>query len=187
MDFKCLTIIDPATGWSEMVEVPVIWKAEKNTEIKYVTKWAIDKSSAKVALLFNWQWSTGLSTSFNQLVLHTGPLEGVSWVLRSGGCALGQEQRLLFMITKSILNFTLNCYVVYLGLREAQSLLRFTSECYNWTCSWCHRQRDLYKWSGHVRNCHRVHDIWLSSQCRMGHPQYLSHRTQIYPWIRHFC
>ena len=55
MDFMCHTIIDPATGWFEIVELPTI--------IKMVTKKGdvredvvIDKSSSKVARLFNRQW-----------------------------------------------------------------------------------------------------------------------------------
>ena len=54
LDFMCLTMIDPATGWFEIVELP-------NTEITYVrkgnnkeiTKVIIDKTSACVARLFN--------------------------------------------------------------------------------------------------------------------------------------
>ena len=55
LDFMCLTMIDPATGWFEIVELP-------NTDITYVkkgeeiTKVIIDKSSAIVSRLFNKSW-----------------------------------------------------------------------------------------------------------------------------------
>ena len=53
----CLTMIDPATGWFEIVELP-------NREITYIckgtneeiTKVIIDKTSACVARLFNKSW-----------------------------------------------------------------------------------------------------------------------------------
>ena len=55
LDFMCLTMIDPATGWFEIVELP-------NTDITFVkdkeeiTKVIIDKSSAVVSRLFNKSW-----------------------------------------------------------------------------------------------------------------------------------
>ena len=56
LDFMCLTMIDPATGWFEIVELP-------NTDITYVkkdgkeiTEVIIDKSSAIVSRLFNKSW-----------------------------------------------------------------------------------------------------------------------------------
>ena len=55
MDFMCLTIIDPATGWFEMVELPTISKKVENKG-KATFKVVIDKSSAEVARLFNRQW-----------------------------------------------------------------------------------------------------------------------------------
>jgi hypothetical protein len=55
MDFMCLTIIDPATGWFEMVELPVISQLIEKDGKKSI-KWTIDKSSAEVARLFNQQW-----------------------------------------------------------------------------------------------------------------------------------
>ena len=55
MDFMCLTIIDPATGWFEIVELPTILKIEKKLG-KVTEKVVIDKSSAEVARLFNRQW-----------------------------------------------------------------------------------------------------------------------------------
>ena len=55
MDFMCLTIIDPATGWFEIVELPTVLRIEKKNG-KVTEKWVIDKSSAEVARLFNRQW-----------------------------------------------------------------------------------------------------------------------------------
>ena len=55
MDFMCLTIIDPATGWFEIVELPTVLRIEKKNG-KATEKWVIDKSSAEVARLFNRQW-----------------------------------------------------------------------------------------------------------------------------------
>ena len=55
LDFMCLTMIDPATGWFEIVELP-------NCDVTYVrngeevVKVIIDKSSASVARLFNSTW-----------------------------------------------------------------------------------------------------------------------------------
>ena len=55
LDFMCLTMIDPATGWFEIVELP-------NTDITFVkdkeeiTKVIIDKSSTVVSRLFNKSW-----------------------------------------------------------------------------------------------------------------------------------
>ena len=55
MDFMCLTMIDPATGWFEIVELP-------NTDVLYVRKGEevaeviIDKSSKCIARLFNKTW-----------------------------------------------------------------------------------------------------------------------------------
>jgi len=55
MDFMCLTIIDPATGWFEMVELPAIVK-KVTKKGKTTLEVVIDKSSAEVARLFNRQW-----------------------------------------------------------------------------------------------------------------------------------
>ena len=55
MDFKCLTIIDPVTGWFEMVELPVISQLIEKDGKKYI-EWTIDTSSAEVARLYNQQW-----------------------------------------------------------------------------------------------------------------------------------
>ena len=51
----CLTMIDPATGWFEIIELP-------NASVKYIkkgeeiTELIIDKSSAEISRLFNKQW-----------------------------------------------------------------------------------------------------------------------------------
>jgi hypothetical protein len=55
MDFMCLTMIDPATGWFELVELPTVLKIEGKNG-KTTEKLMIDKSSAKVARLFNRHW-----------------------------------------------------------------------------------------------------------------------------------
>eukprot|EP00957_Ditylum_brightwellii_P189899 14456898-Ditylum_brightwellii.AAC.1 len=55
MDFMCLTIIDPATGWFEMVELPIIVR-KVTKKRKTATEVVIDKSSVEVARLFNLQW-----------------------------------------------------------------------------------------------------------------------------------
>ena len=55
LDFMCLTMIDPATGWFEIVELPI-------AEVSYVRKGEevveviIDKSSKCIARLFNKTW-----------------------------------------------------------------------------------------------------------------------------------
>ncbi len=52
MDFMCLTMVDPASGWFELIELP-------NTSItctrkgKEATEVVIDKSSAQISKLFN--------------------------------------------------------------------------------------------------------------------------------------
>ena len=54
MDFMCLTMIDPASGWLEIIELPnasVVCK-QKGGEISEVV---IDESSAQVSRLFNKQ------------------------------------------------------------------------------------------------------------------------------------
>ena len=57
MDFMCLTIIDPATSWFEIVELPntelTYVREEDNKKIKEVI---IDKSSKSVASLFSKSW-----------------------------------------------------------------------------------------------------------------------------------
>ena len=55
LDFMCLTMIDPATSWFEIVELP-------NSDITYkkngeeITKVIIDKTSTCIARLFNKHW-----------------------------------------------------------------------------------------------------------------------------------
>ena len=55
LDFMCLTMIDPATGWFEIVELPTkevtfVRKGEEIVEI------LLDKNSATISKLFNKQW-----------------------------------------------------------------------------------------------------------------------------------
>ncbi len=54
LDFMCLTMIDPATAWFEIVELPnaAITVERKGANI---TKIIIDKSSAQISRLFNKQ------------------------------------------------------------------------------------------------------------------------------------
>ena len=55
MDFMCLTMIDPASGWFELIELPnksVTYVREGNE----ITDVIIDKSSAQISVLFNRQW-----------------------------------------------------------------------------------------------------------------------------------
>ena len=58
LDFMCLTMIDPTTGWFKIVELPnrdveYVRDKENKEEILNVI---IDKSSATVARLFNKMW-----------------------------------------------------------------------------------------------------------------------------------
>ena len=55
VDFMCLTIIDPATGWFEVVELPCVERITQRNgkqEIEVI----LDKASATVAQLFNSTW-----------------------------------------------------------------------------------------------------------------------------------
>ena len=55
LDFMCLTMIDPATGWFEIIELPEkeVSFVKKGEEIVEVI---LDKSSATISRLFNKQW-----------------------------------------------------------------------------------------------------------------------------------
>ena len=55
LDFMCLTMIDPATGWFEIIELPLatVNVTRKGKEIAEII---IDISSAAVSKLFNKQW-----------------------------------------------------------------------------------------------------------------------------------
>jgi len=55
LDFMCLTMIDQATGWFEIIELPneCLTVTRKGKEITDVV---IDKSSAQISRLFNKQW-----------------------------------------------------------------------------------------------------------------------------------
>ena len=55
LDFMCLTMIDPATGWFEIIELPIasVTVIRKGKEIEEII---LDKSSAEVSRLFNKQW-----------------------------------------------------------------------------------------------------------------------------------
>ena len=64
LDFMCLTMIDPATGWFEIIELPLASVTVKR-EGKEITEVIIDKSSASVAKLFNKQWLSRYPRSKN--------------------------------------------------------------------------------------------------------------------------
>ena len=55
MDFMCLTMIDPASSWFKIVELPVI-EIEKITGSKTVTAETFDKTSKQIARLVNNTW-----------------------------------------------------------------------------------------------------------------------------------
>ena len=55
MDFMCLTMIDPATAWFEIIELPLASVNCKHEGDK-ITEVVIDKSSAQISCLFNKQW-----------------------------------------------------------------------------------------------------------------------------------
>ena len=54
LDFMCLTMIDPATSWFEMVEIPVTIKDAKTGE--WSSKETFDKTSAQISRLVNKSW-----------------------------------------------------------------------------------------------------------------------------------
>ena len=56
LDFMCLTMIDPATGWFEIIELPCHTVLKKTKEGKMTVEVIFDKSSHQVARLFNKQW-----------------------------------------------------------------------------------------------------------------------------------
>ena len=55
IDFMCLTMIDPATGWFEIVELPVI-ETPLNKKGKVKCQETFDKTSARIAKLVNKTW-----------------------------------------------------------------------------------------------------------------------------------
>ena len=55
LDFMCLTMINPATAWFKIVELPLASVNCKQEEDK-ITEVIIDKSSAQISRLFNKQW-----------------------------------------------------------------------------------------------------------------------------------
>ena len=55
LDFMCMTMIDPATGWFEIVELPNVFVKYKRKG-EDITKVIIDKSSAVISRLFNKTW-----------------------------------------------------------------------------------------------------------------------------------
>ena len=55
VDFMCLTMIDPATGWFEMVELPLTM-SHKDHGGELLIRETFDKSSAQVSRLVNKSW-----------------------------------------------------------------------------------------------------------------------------------
>ena len=55
IDFVCLTMIDPATGWFEMVELPLMI-VEKHIRKLIETSEIFDKTAKQVARLVNKLW-----------------------------------------------------------------------------------------------------------------------------------
>lgn len=56
MDFMCLTMIDPASGWFEIVELPTIRRATSARKKKKEEEFQFDTSSATISHLFNKVW-----------------------------------------------------------------------------------------------------------------------------------
>ena len=59
VEFMCMTMIDPATGWFEVVELPTVAvyrEYKKDREIKYVEDEILDRTSACISQLFNKTW-----------------------------------------------------------------------------------------------------------------------------------
>ena len=55
LDFMCLTMIDPATSWFEMIELP-LGSVKYSKKGKEITEVVIDKTSTQISKLFNKQW-----------------------------------------------------------------------------------------------------------------------------------
>ena len=55
LDFMCLTMINPATGWFEMVELPVIEIFKTDGDDVKLSE-AFDKNSLQIAELVNKSW-----------------------------------------------------------------------------------------------------------------------------------
>ena len=55
LDFMCLTMIDPATSWFKIVELPVIEKPLKKKGVIVVVE-TFDKTSKQIARLVNKSW-----------------------------------------------------------------------------------------------------------------------------------
>ena len=55
LDFMCMTMIDPATGWFEVVELPTI-EVIKEKDGREITSEEFDKTSACISYLFNKTW-----------------------------------------------------------------------------------------------------------------------------------
>ena len=65
LDFMCLTMIDPATGWFEIIELPSIDITYVRDTKEEIVEVIIDKSSACVSQLFNKSWLSRYPRSKN--------------------------------------------------------------------------------------------------------------------------
>ena len=65
LDFMCLTMIDPATGWFKIVELPNVDCTYVRDNKEEIVEVIIDKSSACVLQLFNKSWLSRYPRSKN--------------------------------------------------------------------------------------------------------------------------
>ena len=65
LDFMCLTMIDPATGWFKIVELPNVDCTYVRDNKEEIVEVIIDKSSACVSQLFNKSWLSRYPRSKN--------------------------------------------------------------------------------------------------------------------------
>ena len=56
VDFMCLTMMDPATNWSEIVELPVAEKPSSKISYLIISTEYYDKTSEKIVRLVNNLW-----------------------------------------------------------------------------------------------------------------------------------
>ena len=56
IDFMCMTMIDPATAWFEMEQIPTVELVTKDTNGNPVTKESFEKTSARISRIVNKLW-----------------------------------------------------------------------------------------------------------------------------------
>ncbi len=133
IDFRCLTMIDPATSWFEMVELPKLQRETSGSKVTIKnTKEAdmtFDKSSAQISNLVYKTWSSRYPRQCCYLIHDNG--------------------------SKFKLHFWALCYS-YGIKRKPTSVKEPTSECYNGTYSCSHA---TYSWNCYGQfsetQCHR--------------------------------